>query len=95
MKLKEICFGPDGDADEFCIYANGHLPIGDFLEAVKSFNSSDVPPDVRCALTEGDVRHTRFRPMSPSEARGMGYDHGVMEADEEMHRGYPVTAVFV
>lgn len=96
MKLKEIAWGLAGDTSgEICIYANSHLPIAEFLEAVKSFNSSDVPHDVRCALTKGDVRHARFRPMSPGEARSMGYDYGVMEADEEMHRGYPVTAVFL
>lgn len=96
MKLKEIAWGLAGDTSgKICIYANGHLPIADFLEAVKSFNSSDVPAESRCALTESDVRHTRFRPMSPSEARSMGYDYGVMEADEEMHRGYPVTEVLV
>lgn len=94
MKLKEISWGPAGDADEVCIYTNGHVPPDGFLEAIRCLTTSDVPDDTRSALTPQDVKHTRFRPMSPSEARSMGYDHGVMEAEEE-HRGYPVTAVYL
>jgi len=46
--------------------------------------------DARTKLTVEDVEHIRFRPMSPTEARGHGLDWGVFQTDTG---GYPVTAV--
>ena len=70
--LREIPFGPAGDADEVCIYDNGHLDPTEFLVAVREMKGSDVPDEVRAALKVEDVKHIRFRPMSPSEARRSG-----------------------
>lgn len=91
MKLREIPFGtPIDDPDGYCVYTNGHVDKPSFLEAVKIMTGSDIPEDARGALELEDVEHIRFRPMSPSEARGNGLTWGVMETDEG---GYPVTAV--
>lgn len=91
MKLKEIPFGtPVGDPDGYCIYANGHLDPVAFLDAVKGWEQSEVPDDVRAELTAEDVKHIRFRPMSPTEARSNGLSWGVMQTESG---GYPVTAV--
>ena len=93
MKLKEIPFGtPIDDPVGYCIYTNRHIDQSEFLEAVKAMRISEVPDDARHALTLDDVRHTRFRPLSPHEAKGWGLTWGVMEvSDGEV--GYPVTAV--
>jgi hypothetical protein len=91
MKLKEIPFGtPVDDPDGCCIYTNKHVDKSEFLDAVKSMRGSNVPDDARAALTIEDVEHIRFRPMSPTEARGNGISWGVFETDTG---GYPVTAV--
>lgn len=93
IKLKEIPFGtPIDDPDGYCIYANGHVDASEFLAAVKSMAASDVPEDVRAELTVADVEYCRFRPMSPTEARGHGIDWGVVQTDTA---GRPVTAVKV
>ena len=91
IKLKEISFGtPIDDPDQTCIYTNGHIDRAEFLAAVKDWDSSDVPKEYRAELSESDVEHIRFRPMSPTEARSHGIDWGVMESAD---RGYKVTAV--
>ena len=93
--LREIEFGYyAGEAqNKICIYDNGHIEPSEFLGRVASFSSSCVPLDARLALTAGDVKHTRFRPMSPSEARRWGADYGVFEAEDG--RGYAVTLVLL
>jgi hypothetical protein len=91
VKLREIPFGtPIDDPDGYCVYTNGHVDKTAFLEAVKVMAGSDIPDDARGALELEDVEHIRFRPMSPSEARGNGLTWGVMQTED---RGYPVTAV--
>lgn len=90
MSLREIPFGPCGDADQTCIYDNGHLDRHEFLALVRELHSSDTPAEARHALNPEDVQHIRFRPMSPTEARHMGYTSGVMRTEKG---GYPVTAV--
>ncbi len=93
IKLREIPFGtPISDPDGCCIYARGHIDKAEFLGAVKASKVFEVPEDAREALTIDDVEYIRFRPMSPSEARGHGLTWGVMETDEG---GYAVTAVKV
>lgn len=91
MKLREIPFGiPIDDPDGCCIYTNRHVDKAAFLDAVKIMTGSDIPDDARAALNLEDVEYIRFRPMSPSEARGYGITWGVMETERG---GYPVTAV--
>jgi hypothetical protein len=91
VKLREIPFGtPIDDPDGYCIYTNGHVDKTAFLEAVKVMSGSDIPEDARGALELEDVEHIRFRPLSPSEARGSGLTSGVMQTNEG---GYLVTAV--
>ena len=92
-RLKEIPFGtPVDDPDGYCIYINGHeVEACAFLSAVHAWGASEVPEDARQALTLEDVERIRFRPMSPSEARGHGLTWGVIQSDDET--GYPVTAV--
>jgi hypothetical protein len=93
MKLKEIPFGtPASDPDGYCIYTNGHVDPEKFLEAVRSMRESELPDDARAALTMEDVQHIRFRPMSPTEARGHGLDWGVFTTEIG---GYQVTAVML
>lgn len=88
--LREIVWGRD--SDQRCIYDNGHLPPADFLAAVKAWKSSYIPADAREMLTEADVSHRRFRPMSPTEARSWGFDSGVVDTESG---GYPVTRVIL
>ena len=93
LRLKEIPFGtPADDPDGYCIYTNGHVvESGAFLAAVHAWDASEVPEDARQALTLEDIERIRFRPMSPSEARGNGLTWGVVQTGDET--GYPVTAV--
>ena len=91
-RLREIPFGPCGDADETCIYDNGHIDPEEFLRAVREMKGSDIPDEARAALTVADVQHIRFRPMSPTEAKSQGYDFGVMKTKVG---GYPVTVVML
>jgi len=90
--LRELPWGPSGDADETCIYDNGHIDPVEFLSAVRAMTCTDVPQDTRDALVASDVQHIRFRPMSPTEAQSLGYDSGVMETETG---GYLVTAVML
>ena len=91
--LREIEYGPymGGERNQICIYDNGHIDPGEFLKRVRGMTNSAVPDDARAALIVDDVIHSRFRPMSPSEARSWGCDSGVMEAEDGC--GYPVTQV--
>ena len=93
-RLREIEYGLcAGDGmNKTCIYTTGRLDPKEFLQLVANLAGSDVPLDARQALTEDDVEHTHFRPMSPSEAKSWGGDTGVMVA-EPGHRGYEVTRV--
>ena len=95
IRLREIEFGiAGGDRNETCFYVLGHIDPQAFLNIVVEDKSSDVPLDARQALTVDNVEHTRFRPMSPTEARSWGCDTGVMVA-ETGHRGYAVTRVML
>lgn len=90
--LREIEWGIQaGDCNKTCIYDNGHIDPVEFLERVREMEWTDVPDDARAALTVEDVTHSRFRPMSPTEAYSWGSTSGVMEAEDG--RGYPVTWV--
>jgi hypothetical protein len=90
--LREIDWGfYAGGDNKTCIYDNGHIDPEEFLQRVRGMTGSDVPDDARAALTVEDVVQSRFRPMSPTEARSWGCDSGVMEAEEGC--GYPVTWV--
>lgn len=90
MKLREIPFGtPIYDPDGYCVYTNKHVDKSAFLDAIKTMIGSDIPDDARDALTLEDIEYIRFRPMSPTEARGHGITWGVMETEDG---GYPVTA---
>lgn len=89
--LREISWGINDSDGGTCIYDNGHIDAGEFLEMVRGFRQSNTPQEARDALSADDVEHLRFRPMSPTEACGWGCDYGVMECDGQ--RGYPVTAV--
>lgn len=95
MNLREISFGtPVDDPDGYCIYCLGHVESPEaFLHAVRDLKPSEIPLDARQALTVDDVEFIRFRPMSPSEARGYGLTWGVMQVPEGETNGYPVTAV--
>ena len=89
--LREIEWGSYAGGDnKTCIYDNGHIPKDEFIAMLKDFRT-DVPQENIDELTESDITHTWFRPMSPSEARAWGCDCGVMQADEG--QGYPVTVV--
>jgi hypothetical protein len=91
LKLKEIPFGaPIDDPGGYCIYANGHIDPLAFLDAVRSMKSSETPNDVRMRLTTEDVKHLRFRPLSPTEAKRNGASCGIYETETG---GYPITAV--
>ncbi len=91
MKIKEIPFGtPIDDPDGYCIYTNGHVDPVAFVEAVKSMQASEVPNEARAEITVANVEHIRFRPLSPTEAKGSGLTWGVLETKDG---GYPVTAV--
>jgi len=85
--LREICFGLAG---ETVIYDNGHQDKDKFLAAIKTWGQSDLPDDAIDSLTVDDVEHTRFSPMSPTQARCRGFDYGVLLT---IAGGYPVTMV--
>lgn len=90
--LREIEWGPcAGACNKICIYDNGHIDPEKFLEQVRTMSGSDVPLEARASLSVDDVKHSRFRPMSPTEAWSWGADSGVMDAEEG--RGYAVTWV--
>ena len=88
--LREILYGLNADSDKVCIYDIGHIDPAEFCARVRAWSGSEVPQDARDALTVDDVEHTRFRNLSPTEARQYGFDHGVIDT---LHGGYPVTAV--
>ena len=90
-RFREIEWGVSAGFGGTCIYDNGHIPADLFLISVKAAKHLDTPMDVREDFKVDEVQYLRFRPMSPSEARNWGCDHGVMEADGQ--RGYPVTAI--
>ena len=90
--IREIEWGQCAGEGGSCIYDNGHIDKTDFLKMLRESCHLDTPADVLCDLDESRVVHTRFRPMSPSEAKNWGGDYGVMQADGQ--RGYPVTAIF-
>lgn len=91
--LREIEWGPcGGDRNKTVIYDNGHEDPESFLRRVVADKSLDTPLDARKALKTSEVLQTRFRSMSPTEARSWGVDHGVMECESET-RGYPITMV--
>ena len=93
--LREIEWGlPGTDHTKLCIYDNGHIDPSRFLERLRAFNSSSVERCFRDQITADQVTHSRFRPMTPNEAREWGADSGVMEA-EDGHKGYPVTLVIL
>lgn len=93
--IREIGWGYNENEGKVCIYDNGHLDKAKFITDIEiNAKRLDTPLDVLIHLTVEDVRHLRFRPMSPSEAKRWGADWGVMECTEEGH-GYPVTAVIL
>jgi hypothetical protein len=92
--IREIGWGYNASDDESCIYDNGHLDRAKFITDIQLAPGLDTPKDVLIRLTVSDVKHMRFRPMSPSEAKAWGGDWGVMDCTEE-GRGYPVTAVIL
>ena len=91
-EIRELLWGFDGD--QTCFYALGHLDKSGFLNKIKAMRNTNVPKDARAALTEGDVTHTRYRPMSPSECRGYGVRSGVTPAKDGQY-GYAVTEVIL
>jgi hypothetical protein len=91
--LREIEWGIyAGGNNKLCIYDNGHIPWDEFIARLKEFKT-DVPQENIDEVTEKEVQHIRFRPMSPSEARSWGADSGVVVAEEGI--GYPVTMVIL
>ena len=94
--IREIAWGYDECDGKVCIYDNGHLDKAKFLTDIELFaDHLETPRDVLVHLTIDQVKHLRFRPMSPSEAKNWGADWGVMDCTGEGNRGYPVTAVIV
>jgi hypothetical protein len=92
--IREIGWGINDNDGKTCIYDNGHLDKAKFITDLELAKHLDTPFDVLIHLTVDDVKHMRFRPMSPSEAKNWGADWGVMDCTEE-GRGYPVTAVIL
>lgn len=90
--LREIEWGIHEWDHKLCIYGLGTIEPTRFLDMVRNLAGSGAPQDVRDALTPDEVRHMRFRPLSPSEARERGLDWGVLETEEG---GYQVTSVIV
>jgi hypothetical protein len=90
--LREVPWGLTGDPEEICIYDNGHIDPAEFLARVRAWDASDIAQADRDALTVDDVRHVRFCPMSPTEARQRGLDYGVIQT---LDGGYPVTVVIL
>ena len=92
--IREIGWGINESDGKTCIYDNGHLDKAKFITDLELAKHLDTPLDALIYLTVEDVKHMRFRPMSPSEAKNWGADWGVVDCTEE-GRGYPVTAVIL
>ena len=94
--LRELEWNAGLSRSQTVIYDNGHIDPEKSLALVREAAWMDTDEGCLAALTVADVKHTRFRPMSPSEAKSRGYDTGVMLVGEgESYRGYPVTMVEV
>ena len=92
--LRELEWDTGMSQSRIVIYDNGHIDPEKFLALVRGTTWLNSDKACLSALTIADVKHARFRPMSPSEAKSRGYDTGVMQVGEgESYRGYPITMV--